>query len=61
MAVGDNINDTEMLKNAGIGVAVANASEQLKEIASYVTTSSVEEGGFAEAINKYLGEEYIYS
>lgn len=61
MAVGDNINDTDMLKNAGIGVAVANASEQLKEIASYVTTSSVEEGGFAEAVNKYLGEEYIYS
>lgn len=61
MAIGDNINDADMLRNAGIGVAVANASEQLKEIASYVTASSVEDGGFAEAITKYLGEEYIYS
>lgn len=61
MAVGDNINDTDMLQNAGIGVAVANASDQLKQIASYVTTSTVENGGFAEAIEKYLGKEYIYS
>lgn len=61
MAVGDNINDTDMLQNAGIGVAVANASDQLKQIASYVTASTVENGGFAEAIEKYLGKEYIYS
>lgn len=57
MAIGDNINDKDMLQNAGIGVAVANASEQLKQIASYITTSPVEDGGFAEAITKYLGEE----
>ncbi|MCI8700575.1 MAG: HAD family hydrolase [Clostridia bacterium] len=61
MAIGDNINDKDMLQNAGIGVAVANASEQLKQIASYITTSPVEDGGFAEAITKYLGEEYIFS
>lgn len=54
MAIGDNINDTDMLQNAGIGVAVANASEPLKQIASYVTNSSVEDGGFAEAVNKYI-------
>lgn len=61
MAIGDNINDTDMLQNAGIGVAVANASEQLKQIASYVTTSTVENAGFAEAIEKYLGEEHSFS
>ncbi|MCI8655690.1 MAG: HAD family hydrolase [Clostridia bacterium] len=61
MAVGDNINDIDMLQNVGIGVAVANASDKLKQIASYVTASTVEDGGFAEAIEKYLGKEYVYN
>lgn len=54
LTIGDNINDLEMVKNAGIGVAVANAYDELKQVASYTTTSPVEKGGFAEAIYKFV-------
>ena len=54
MAVGDNINDLEMIQNAGIGVAVVDATDDVKAVAKYVTEKKVNEGAFAEAINKYL-------
>lgn len=54
MAVGDNLNDLDMVKNSGIGVAVANAYDELKEVAKYTTTNSVEDGGFAEAVYKFI-------
>ena len=54
MAVGDNLNDLEMVKNSGIGVAVSNAYSELKEVAKYTTTNSVEKGGFAEAVYKFI-------
>ena len=54
MAVGDNLNDIEMVKNSGIGVAVANGYDELKQVAKYVTTNSVENGGFAEAVYKFI-------
>ena len=54
MAVGDNLNDLEMVKNCGIGVAVANAYDELKAVAKYTTENSVEKGGFAEAVYKFI-------
>lgn len=54
MAVGDNLNDFDMVKNSGIGVAVANAYDELKQVANYTTESSVEKGGFAEAVYKFI-------
>lgn len=54
LAIGDNVNDFEMIKEAGIGVAVKNSYEDLKEIATYVTTSTATDGAFAEAIFKYI-------
>lgn len=54
LAIGDNVNDFEMVKEAGIGVAVKNAYDDLKEVATYVTNSSATDGAFAEAINKYI-------
>lgn len=54
MAVGDNLNDLEMVKNSGIGIAVANAYSELKEVAKYTTKNSVELGGFAEAVYKFI-------
>ena len=54
MAVGDNLNDLDMVKNSGIGIAVANAYDELKEVAKYTTTNSVENGGFAEAVYKFI-------
>lgn len=54
MAIGDNLNDYEMIKNSGIGIAVANSYDDVKKVAKYITKSNVEEGGFAEAINKFI-------
>ncbi len=54
MAIGDNLNDIDMLQNSGIGVAVANAYDAVKKVATYTTTNTVENSGFAEAIYKYI-------
>ncbi|MDO5555195.1 MAG: Cof-type HAD-IIB family hydrolase [Clostridia bacterium] len=54
MAVGDNLNDLDMVKNSGIGVAVANAYDELKQVAKYTTVNSVDNGGFAEAVYKFI-------
>ena len=54
MAIGDNINDYEMIKESGIGVAINNSYEPLQQVAKYVTKSTVSEGGFAEAIYKFI-------
>ena len=64
MAIGDNINDIEMIKHAGIGVAIGGSYKRVQNVASYVTKNTVKTGGFAEAINKFLIEtrsEYVYS
>lgn len=49
MAFGDGMNDVTMLRYAGIGVAMGNADEPLKEAADYVTRT-VDEGGIAHAL-----------
>ena len=54
MAIGDNLNDIDMLQNSGISVAVANAYSDLKSIAKYITNYNVSEGGFAEAVFKFI-------
>lgn len=40
IAVGDNKNDVQMLRNAGIGVAVANAVPEAREAADYITVDN---------------------
>ena len=54
MAIGDNLNDIDMIQNSGIGVAVANAYDDVKKVATYTTTNTVENSGFAEAVYKYI-------
>lgn len=44
IAIGDAWNDREMIQAAGLGVAMANAIDSLKELADYVTLSNNEEG-----------------
>jgi len=53
VAFGDGLNDLEMLKCAGLGVAVANAHPELKAAAGYVTAGN-EEDGVARAIEKFI-------
>jgi Cof subfamily protein (haloacid dehalogenase superfamily) len=54
MAIGDGLNDIEILKTVGIGVAVANAQEGTKSVADYVTKRTNNEGAVAEAIEKFV-------
>jgi Cof subfamily protein (haloacid dehalogenase superfamily) len=44
IAMGDAMNDHEMVAAAGLGVAMANAVPALKEIADYVTLSNNDDG-----------------
>lgn len=53
MAIGDNDNDISMLQEAGISVAMGNASDNVKSYSDYVTLN-VSEDGFAKAIKKYF-------
>lgn len=53
MACGDGANDLEMLKMAGLGVAMENALDDVKE-AGDVLTASNDEDGVAKAIEKYV-------
>lgn len=53
MAVGDSLNDLAMIKAAGIGVAMGNAQDIVKESADWVTATN-EEDGVAKAIYKWV-------
>ena len=52
MAFGDGGNDTNMLKVAGIGVAMGNAGDSLKKVADYVTTT-VDDDGIKRALEYF--------
>lgn len=54
MCIGDAGNDVEMLQYAGLGVAMGNAFEEVKQIADYITKTN-EEDGVAYAIEKFVG------
>lgn len=53
MAIGDGLNDLDMLNWAGVGVAMGNASPEVKEQADWVTDDN-KSGGVAKAIAKYI-------
>lgn len=52
-AIGDGQNDMEMLTGCGVGIAVANASEEVKRAAKHVTAGEFGDG-FVEALG-WLG------
>ncbi|MDD1696107.1 MAG: phosphoglycolate phosphatase [Methanoregula sp.] len=53
LAVGDSLNDIQMLKKAGIGVTVANAHPDVKAVAEFVAEKEYG-NGFVEVIDKYF-------
>lgn len=53
MAVGDGSNDIVMLREAGLGVAMENATDEVKAAADVITLSNDQEGA-AAAIEKYV-------
>ena len=52
MAFGDGENDMDMLRFAGIGVAMGNASDMVKAAADYVT-DTVDENGIENALRHF--------
>ena len=59
LAVGDYLNDFELLKEAGVAVAVANAVDDLKNNADIVTNRTNNEGAVEEVIDLIL--EYAHN
>ncbi|MBP1157227.1 MULTISPECIES: Cof-type HAD-IIB family hydrolase [unclassified Paenibacillus] len=53
IAIGDSWNDREMLEAAGLGVAMGNAVDALKEIADYVTLSNNDDG-IKHVVEKFI-------
>ena len=54
ITIGDNYNDISMVSRAGLGVAVANAVDDLKAIAGHVTKKTSAQGAVAEVLNKFV-------
>lgn len=53
IACGDGFNDVSMIHYAGLGVAMENAQEAVKQVANYVT-ASCDEDGVAKVVEKFL-------
>ncbi len=53
ICIGDQQNDMEMIKYAGLGIAMGNGIDDLKEIADYVTDTN-DNNGVAKAIRKFI-------
>ncbi len=54
LAFGDNENDMDMIKYAGVGVAMSNATEALKSVANYIAKSN-DEDGLCHALEDLIG------
>ena len=53
MAMGDSENDLSMINAAGIGVAMENATDDVKAVANYITASN-EADGVAKAVKHFI-------
>lgn len=56
MAIGDNVNDKEMIEEAGMGIAMGNSTQQIKEIADEEVSTNNEDG-VCEALRKYINNQ----
>lgn len=53
ICIGDNDNDSSMIEYAGMGIAMGNAEDKVKEIANYITDTN-DCDGVAKAIEKFI-------
>lgn len=53
MAIGDNENDLSMIEFAGMGVAMGNGNEIIKNKADYITSTN-DQNGLAKVIEKFI-------
>ncbi len=57
ICMGDSYNDIPMIRRAGLGVAVANAEDPIKESADYITKRTNDEDAVAEVIKRFILEK----
>ena len=55
IAIGDNHNDISMLRMAGLGVAMANAEDEVKAVADRITQESNNGQGILDVLQEYFG------
>lgn len=53
MGIGDQENDLSLVENAGLGIAMENAIDQVKDAADYITRSN-DNNGVAHALRKFV-------
>lgn len=53
VAIGDDENDLDMIRHAGLGIAMGNAKEAVKTAADHITGSNAEDG-LIQAIERFL-------
>ncbi len=53
MAIGDDYNDLEMIRGAGLGIAMGNAVDVVRDAAGYVTGSNADDG-VAQALERFV-------
>jgi P-type E1-E2 ATPase len=51
---GDGYNDISMIEYAGVGVAMQNAREEVKQVADYVTEKNNDQDGIVEVVEKFV-------
>lgn len=56
IAVGDSSNDVSMLRAAGVGIAVANATDEAKQAADVILSSFSHDGVLAEIAERFFPE-----
>lgn len=52
IAFGDSMNDLDIIKEAGVGIAMGNASEKVKEVADYIT-DAIDKDGIYNALKNF--------
>jgi Cof subfamily protein (haloacid dehalogenase superfamily) len=57
-AIGDGMNDLEMIKEVGLGIAMGNAPEAVKSAAGWVTGTN-DEAGVAQAVRRLFQEGLV--
>ena len=55
LAFGDGMNDFELVRNAGYGIAMGNAKEPVKEVADFVAMDN-DSDGVAQLLELFLQE-----
>ncbi|GAB2534633.1 Cof-type HAD-IIB family hydrolase [Gracilibacillus alcaliphilus] len=53
MAMGDSLNDIKMIEQAGLGIAMGNAQEAVKQVANDITAANSDDG-VAKSIEKWV-------